>query len=81
MRGELVAGLWQIQRNVIFPKNDISARLHSLHKNNKFLQGTATRFGEDFKKRLGQRGYQIYVDKILDEMLNLRKLKKELYGK
>jgi hypothetical protein len=40
-----------------------------------------TRFDEDFKKRLGKRGYQIYIDKILDEMLNLRKLKKELYGK
>jgi hypothetical protein len=34
-----------------------------------------TRFDEDFKKRLGKRGYQIYIDKILDEMLNLRKLK------
>jgi len=41
-----------------------------------------TRFDDDFKKRLGKRGYQIYIDKILDDTpLYLRKLKKELYGK
>ena len=38
-------------------------------------------FEEGFRERLGNRGYQEYIDEILDEILNLRKLKNELYGK
>ncbi len=38
-------------------------------------------FEPEFKKRLGEQGLQSYIDRILDEILHLRKLKKELYGK
>ena len=38
-------------------------------------------FEDDFRKRLGNKGYQMFIDQILDEILYLRKLKKKLYGK
>ncbi|HFA52229.1 MAG TPA: hypothetical protein ENJ95_24690 [Bacteroidetes bacterium] len=35
----------------------------------------------DFKEKLGLRGYQDFIDNILDNNFFLRNLKKELYGK
>jgi hypothetical protein len=38
-------------------------------------------YENDFREKLGYGGYQNLIDTILDKKLNLRKLKRTLYGK